>query len=79
MSYIKDLIEHGTNLQVRRGDSTASFTPVRGRDEDIEASQSVVRNLRINEGDGYPVHIDHMMSDRAGPFVDLVMVTLDGR
>lgn len=76
MSYIDDLIEHGTNFNVRRGDGTASFTPVSGRDEDLDAFQGVVRELRRNEGDGYSIHIDHVMSDRGGRVIDLVMVTL---
>lgn len=77
MSYIEDLIQHDANFQVRRGDGTASVTPVSGRDEDIEAFQRVVRDLRIHEGDGYIIHLDHLMSDRAGSFVDLLMVQLD--
>ncbi|KQT33678.1 hypothetical protein ASG29_06610 [Sphingomonas sp. Leaf412] len=79
MSYIDDLIENGTNFQVRRGEGTASFTPVSGRDEDIEAFQGVVRDLRCHEGDGYSIHIDHLMSDRAGSFVDVVMITFDAK
>lgn len=77
MSYVEDLIEHGTNFRVRRGEGTVSFTPVSGRDEDIEAFQGVVRDLRHHEGDGYVIHIDHVLSDRAGSFIDLVMVTLE--
>lgn len=77
MSYIDDLIEHGTNFKVRRGEGTVSFTPVSGRDEDIDAFQGVVRDLRRHEGDGYSIHIDHQMSDRGGRLVDLVMVTLN--
>ncbi|ATY34328.1 hypothetical protein [Sphingomonas psychrotolerans] len=79
MSYIDDLIEHGTNFQVRRGDGSASFSPASGRDEDIEAFQGVVRELRRNEGDGYAIHIDHKLSDRGGNLVDLVVVTIDRR
>lgn len=56
--YVEHLIENGTNFQMRRGESTASFTPVSGRVEDIEASQRVVRDLRLHEGDGYSIHID---------------------
>lgn len=76
MSYVDDLIEHKTNFQVRRSAGSASFTPASGRDEDIEAFQSVVRDLRRNEGAGYAIQLDHTMSDRSGAFVDLVVLTL---
>lgn len=77
MSYIDELIDHGTNFQVRRGEGSASFTPVSGRDEDIDAFQGVVRELRRHEGDGYAIHLDHKLSDRGGNLVDLVVVTIN--
>lgn len=76
MNFIDELIEHGTNFQVRRGKGSVSFTPVSGRDEDIEAFQGVVRELHRNEGDGYAVHLSHKLSDQTAQLIDLVIVTL---
>jgi len=78
VSYIDDLIEHGTNFKVRRGEGTVSFTPVSGRDEDIDAFQGVVRELRRNEGDGYSMR-EHEMTDRGISLVDLMLVTVEHR
>lgn len=77
MSYIDQLIENGTNFKVERKDGSASFRPVSGSDADVEAFQSVVRDLRAHQGDGYDIHLDHKLSDRPGNLVDLVLVTLD--
>lgn len=77
MGYINDLIEHGTNFMVRRGEDTVSFRPTSGRDEDLEAFQAVVRQLRRHEGDGYTIHIEHQLSDRGTSFTDLVVVRLE--
>lgn len=77
MSYIEELIEHGTNFKVQRGQGSASFTPVSDSDEDVEAFQGVVEDLRRNEGDGYTIHMEHPMSDRGGSYIDLMLVIID--
>lgn len=77
MSYIDDLIEHGMNFRVRRGEGTVTFTPVSGRDDDIEAFQRTVGELRRSEGEGYSIVNDHRMNDRGEKLIDLVMVRLN--
>lgn len=77
MAYIDDLISNGTNFEVQRKRGSASFRPVTSSDADLDAFQSVVRELRANDGAGYRVHLEHEVSDRGGELVDLVLVTLD--
>lgn len=77
LSYIDTLIADGTHFRVDRKDGSASFRPAGDSAADLDAFQSVVRNLRANEGDGYAVHIEHPVSDHGQGLVDLVLVTLD--
>lgn len=76
MSYIDNLIADGTNFRVERKDGSASFRPAGNSDADLDAFQSVVRDLRANEGDGYTIHIAHPVSDHGRGLIDLVLVTL---
>ena len=76
MSYIDDLIENGTGFQVRRNMGGASFRPTGGSDAEMEAFQTVARNLMLNEGDGYRVANTHKTSDRAQDLFDTVIVTI---
>ena len=76
MSYLDDLIENGTGFQVRRSKGGASFRPTGGSDAEMEAFQTVARNLIRNEGDGYLVANTHKTSDREQDFFDTVIVTI---
>ena len=76
MTYIDKLLERGSQFHVRRSEGSASFTPFSGRDEDIQTFQKIVADLRQNDGDGYMIHHEHVISERKGEFVDLVVVTL---
>lgn len=76
MIYIDRLIANGTNFRVERKESSASFRPTGDNDADVDAFQSVVRDLRANEGDGYEIHLEHPISDRGRDLIDLVLVTL---
>ncbi len=76
MTYIDRLIANGTNFRVDRKEASASFRPAGDSDADVDAFQSVVRDLRANEGDGYAIHLAHPMSDRGHGLIDLVLVTL---
>ena len=78
MTYLDRLIENGTNFRVERKDGSASFRPAGNDDADLDAFQSVVRDLRDHAGDGYDVHLEHPVSDRGRDLVDLVLVTLHG-
>lgn len=77
MSYIDTLIADGTHFRVDRKGGRVSFQPAGDSAADLDAFQSVVRNLRTNEGDGYAIHIEHPVSDHGHGLVDLVLVTLD--
>ena len=77
VSFIDDLIEHGANFNVRRGDGTVSFRPASGRDEDIDAFQGVVRELVRNEGAGYSIELQPVLRDRSVSAIDLVIVKLE--
>jgi len=77
LSYIDTLIADGTNFQVDRKPDSASFRPASSSAADLEAFQSVVRDLRTNRGAGYNIHLEHILSDRPGSLVDLVLVTID--
>jgi putative component of toxin-antitoxin plasmid stabilization module len=77
LSFIDSLIENGTNFRVDRKAESASFYPVGNSDADLDAFQSVVRDLRVNEGDGYQIHIAHPVSDRGHGLIDLVLVTFE--
>jgi hypothetical protein len=45
-------------------------------DADVDSFQSVVPDLRANEGDGYAIHLAHPTSDRGHGLIDLVLGTL---
>ncbi len=77
MAFIEELLENGGNYIVQRSKGGASFSPVSGKDADIQSFQSLVRRLRERDGDGFEIFKEHPMSDRGGDLVDLVMVTID--
>lgn len=77
MSYIDNLIANGTNFGVERKDGSASFRPASSAHADLDSFQSVVRDLRANEGDGYRIHLEHPVSDHGRDLVDLVLVTFE--
>ena len=76
MAFIDELLENGGNFIVRRSSDGASFTPASGKDADLQSFQALVRRLREYEGDGFRIFKEHTSSDRAGDFVDLVMITI---
>lgn len=77
LSYIENLIANDTNFCVDRKVDRAAFKPAGDSPEDLEAFQSVVRDLRTHEGNGYRIHIAHPSSDHGHGLIDLVLVTLD--
>lgn len=78
MSYIDELLESGGNFIVQRSEGSASFSPASERDGDLQSFQTLVRNLRERDGDGFRIFREHRMSDRAEDWVDLVIVTVEG-
>jgi len=44
---------------------------------DRGTSGGQVSDLRTNRGAGYNIHLEHILSDRPGSLVDLVLVTID--
>jgi hypothetical protein len=76
MSYIDELLESGGNFIVQRTEGGASFSPASEKESDLESFQSVVRRLRERDGDGFSVVREHVTSDYARDFVDLVLVTI---
>lgn len=77
MAYIDRLIENGTNFRVERKSDSVSFHPVGSSDADVDAFQSVVRDLEENEVDSYSIQLTHPVSDRGRNLIDLVLVTLN--
>jgi len=57
-------------------DESASFRPASDSEADLQAFQTVVRDLRADQGHGYDIHIEHTLSDHRDGLVDLVFVTL---
>ena len=77
MNYIENLLANGTNFRVDRKTNSASFRPAGDSSSDLEAFQSVVRDLHNHEGDGYRVHKAHPSSDHGRGLIDLVLVTFE--
>jgi hypothetical protein len=77
LSYVDNLIANGTNFRVERKESSASFRPVSPSLSDLDAFQTVVRDLRANEGNGYRIHLAHPVRDHGQGLFDLVLVTFE--
>jgi hypothetical protein len=77
MAFIDDLLENGGNFIIKRSEGIASLRPASDTDADVESFQSVVRRVRANDGDGYSVMKEHVLSDRPGNMVDLLMLIID--
>jgi hypothetical protein len=77
MSFLDDLLAGGPDYRVRQMPDGASFQPSDASDEALAAFQSVVAQIRANEGDGYDIFQMHRSSDRGGNMVDRILITID--
>lgn len=77
MRYIDGLMAGSGGAAVRQSADGASIGPAGGTDGALDDFQSVVRDLRHHDGDGYAIVMEHESSDRGSGLVDLVIVRLE--